>query len=184
MPETTETTETTTETTESTYTPPATQADLDRIIAERVNRTKSQFKDYGDLKAKAEQFDQLHEAQKTEAQKAADALAAAEKKANDATAALRSKTAENTLLNAASGKFRVPADAVVHLAGRLEFDDEGNVDPNAVTALVDEFLAERADLAASQSVVPRPNLAQGTSGKPVTQDPRAEFGALFHQALK
>lgn len=44
------------------YTPPATQADLDRIISERVNRTKDQFKDFDTLKTKAEKFDQLQAA--------------------------------------------------------------------------------------------------------------------------
>lgn len=44
------------------YTPPATQADLDRIISERVNRTKDQFKDFDAFKTKAEKFDQLQTA--------------------------------------------------------------------------------------------------------------------------
>lgn len=36
---------------------PATQADLDRIIQDRVARVKNQFADYDDLKAKAGQVD-------------------------------------------------------------------------------------------------------------------------------
>lgn len=39
------------------YKPPATQADLDRIIQDRVARVKSSYADYDDLKAKAEQAD-------------------------------------------------------------------------------------------------------------------------------
>ncbi|MFD6093982.1 hypothetical protein ACFWGN_17850 [Oerskovia sp. NPDC060338] len=61
------------------YTPPATQADLDKIIGARVERTKAQYADYDDLKTKATEFDKLTEASKTEAQKQADALAAAQK---------------------------------------------------------------------------------------------------------
>lgn len=70
-----------------TYTPPATQEDLDRIIAERLSRQKTQleasYADYADLKAKAEQFDQASEAAKSDLQKALDKAAAAEKKAAD-----------------------------------------------------------------------------------------------------
>ena len=52
------------------FKPPATQADLDRIIAERLNRECAKYADYQDLRKKAEQFDQLQESQKTELEKA------------------------------------------------------------------------------------------------------------------
>lgn len=58
------------------FTPPATQADLDRIIAERLHRERAKYADYQDLRKKAEQFDQLQESQKTELEKA---IARAEK---------------------------------------------------------------------------------------------------------
>ncbi|TLM87215.1 hypothetical protein [Pseudarthrobacter sp. NamE5] len=41
----------------SEFKPPATQADLDRIIQDRVARVKTSFADYDDLKAKAAQVD-------------------------------------------------------------------------------------------------------------------------------
>jgi len=63
------------------YTPPATQADLDRIIADRVSRERAKYADYDDVKSKAAEHDKLVDAQKTEAQKAAERLAAAEKRA-------------------------------------------------------------------------------------------------------
>ena len=62
--------------TPSPYTPPATQADLDRIIGERVARERAKYADYTDLKAKADRLAQLEEASKTEAQKQAEAIAA------------------------------------------------------------------------------------------------------------
>lgn len=64
-----------------TYTPPATQADLDRIIADRLSRERGKYADYDDLKAKAAKFDEATEAQKSEIQKALDRAAAAEEKA-------------------------------------------------------------------------------------------------------
>lgn len=77
------------------YTPPATQADLDRIVSERVNRTKAQFADYEDIKIKAAEYDKATEAQKSEIQKAVERAEAAER-------ALTAKEAEALRLTVAS----------------------------------------------------------------------------------
>lgn len=76
--DTTATTETTEQGGNSGFTPPATQEDLNRIIADRVSREKAKYADYGDLKSKASKFDELSEAQKSEVQKALDRAVAAE----------------------------------------------------------------------------------------------------------
>lgn len=57
------------------YTPPATQAELDRIIADRLSRERSKYADYEDLQAKAQRLAEIEEANKTEAEKAAEQLA-------------------------------------------------------------------------------------------------------------
>lgn len=57
------------------YVPPATQADLDKILGERLARERAKFADYDDLKAKAAERDKLIEASKTEAEKQAEELA-------------------------------------------------------------------------------------------------------------
>lgn len=54
-----------------TWTPPATQAELDRIIEKAIGRTRRQYADYDDVKAKAEQFDTLAAASKTDQERAA-----------------------------------------------------------------------------------------------------------------
>jgi len=59
------------------WTPPGSQADLDRIIADRLNRERSKFADYDDLKAAAQRLTDIENANKTEAQKQAEALEAA-----------------------------------------------------------------------------------------------------------
>lgn len=69
------------DTTKNGYQPPATQADLDRIIADRVSRERAKYSNYDELKAKADQFDKVEEAQKTEVQKLQDRLTAAESEA-------------------------------------------------------------------------------------------------------
>lgn len=77
------------------YTPPATQADLDRIIADRIARERAKYADYDDLKAKAAKYDEAVEAQKSEAQKAIERAEAAE-------AALAAKEAEALRLTVAA----------------------------------------------------------------------------------
>ncbi|WP_176955744.1 DUF4355 domain-containing protein [Sinosporangium album] len=54
-----------------------TQADVDRIVSERLARDRARYADYDALKTKAGKFDELTEAQKTEAQKREDELLAA-----------------------------------------------------------------------------------------------------------
>ena len=47
-----------------------TQTEMNAIISDRLNRERSKYADYDDLKAKAQQFDAAQEAGKTELQKA------------------------------------------------------------------------------------------------------------------
>lgn len=58
---------------------PASQEELDRIIGARIERERAKFADYKDIKAKAEKFDAVEEANKTELQKLAERAETAEK---------------------------------------------------------------------------------------------------------
>jgi hypothetical protein len=60
---------------------PASQEELDRIIQARLDRERKKFGDYEELKKAADRLKALEEANKTEAEKVADKLAAAEKRA-------------------------------------------------------------------------------------------------------
>ena len=86
-----------------------TQDDLDKAVSDRVNREKvklAKFADYDDLKAKAEQFDELTAAQKTAEQRAADDLAKTQKAAADALAdAVRYKAAGKAGIDPESDDF-------------------------------------------------------------------------------
>ena len=74
------------------YTPPATQADLDKIVGERVARERAKYADHADLKAKAARLAEIEAASKTEAEKAADRIEELEKQLADAqSAALRAR---------------------------------------------------------------------------------------------
>lgn len=63
------------------FTPPASQAEFDRIIADRLSRQAAKFADYDDLKTKASKFDEVTEASKSELQKERERAEAAERKA-------------------------------------------------------------------------------------------------------
>jgi hypothetical protein len=82
-----------------------TQADVDKIVADRIARERAKFSDYDDLKTKAGRLDELETASKSEAEKAAQRAADAEKKWQDAEArALRLEVATSKGLSAAQAK--------------------------------------------------------------------------------
>ena len=55
------------------------QDELNRLIGERINKIKSQYADYDDVKAKAAKLDEVEQANKTELQKAIERAEKAEK---------------------------------------------------------------------------------------------------------
>lgn len=61
-----------------------TQAELDRIIEERLARERKKYADYDELKAKAAKLDEYEAASKSDLEKAAEKAAAAEKRAEQA----------------------------------------------------------------------------------------------------
>ena len=59
-----------------------TQDEVNGIVAERLNRDRQKFADYETLKKKAEEFDKLQEANKTELEKANERASALEAELN------------------------------------------------------------------------------------------------------
>jgi Domain of unknown function (DUF4355) len=55
-----------------------TQADLDRVVADRLARERGKYADYTDLQKKAAEFDKIQDANKSDLDKANDALSAAQ----------------------------------------------------------------------------------------------------------
>lgn len=148
----------------ATYTPPATQEDLNRIIGERLNRERANFADYDALKAKAGQFDQLTEQQKTELQRAQDAAQAAEQRA--ATAEQRAARAEVAI---AKG---VPANLI---AGSTQAEMEASAD-----ALL-TFRGQAASTTTTLAATPIPGFTpgQGQQKKAGSEAGRAEAARRF-----
>lgn len=82
-----------------------TQADIDRIVADRLSREKNKYSDYEDLKAKAEKFDQAEAANKSEADKLRDENEALKAKVSAGESkALRAQIAMEKGLTAAQAK--------------------------------------------------------------------------------
>lgn len=94
------------------YTPPATQADLDKIISDRLSRERAKFADYEDLKAKAGRLAEIDEASKTESQKLTERAEAAERALADAQA--------EALRNSVLAKHSIPADYHEFVVGATE----------------------------------------------------------------
>ncbi|WP_312715479.1 hypothetical protein [Corynebacterium flavescens] len=60
------------------FTPPSSQEDLDRIIESRLARERAKFSGFDELKTKAERYDKLEDAKKTDEQRSAERIAALE----------------------------------------------------------------------------------------------------------
>lgn len=119
-----------------------TQAELDRIVQERLAREKQKYSDYDEVKSKAERLDELEAEQQSDLEKAqteAERLRQENEQLKQQEAASRRRRALERA--AAEAKFHDPADAAAQIdQDRLEVDDDGNV-TNAGELVAD--LAER-----------------------------------------
>jgi len=135
---------------------PASQAELDQIIGARLARNDAKFADYDDLKAKASEFDKAQDAQKTETQRTADALAALQSKVD----AYESKEQVTSWATEITKDSAVPASA---LRGTTRED-------------LDAHFKELEALIPNGSAPPRaPH--QKTSTSTPKDDPTREFAA-------
>lgn len=144
----------------SSYTPPATQADLDRIVEARLARERDKFKGYDDFKAKAEKWDQLEDEKKTPSEKAIEEARA--QAAGQTSAKYERRIASTEIKSiAATVGFLDPADALAVLGDEVpKKDDEIDVDE----------LKKRVEKLATD----KPYLVKEVSRKPRTRPtPRA-----------
>jgi hypothetical protein len=168
------------------YTPPETQADLDRIIADRLRRQKSQFADYDDLKAKATELDQIRAANQTEAERLNNELTRWQTEAQT----WRGQAVGSRIQALAAGVFADPADAVEALKSGEYLDAGGQINEAAIQQDLADLLARKphwakpSGSAASTPRAPAPNLAQGTSGAAASADPAATFASIIQGQLR
>lgn len=136
------------------FTPITSQDELDRRIGDRLARERSKFADYDDLKAKAEKFDQADAANKSELQKAQDALAERDAKLAELPKTIRGQVLRFASAASAAG-FIDPEDALLGIDHTVDLADVDAVK----AALVD--LAER-----------KPHLVRAEPTKRVTRRPK------------
>lgn len=121
------------------YTPPESQEEFDRIIAQRLQRERANFADYDDLKKKAADLDKLREEQKTADEKALDA--AKEEGRNEVRSLLAAERVSNALAKALNG--RVPDAAALLDLDRSQFIKDGGADVEKITAWVEANSTEQ-----------------------------------------
>lgn len=127
------------------------QEDFDKAIQARIARERAKFSDYDDIKAKAERFAELEESQKTEAQKAQDRLAAAEKRAADlelkaarAEVAAAKGVPVELLSGGTQEEIEASADALIAFKGEQQkkdfvLPDQGRTPGKAAGSTADSF---------------------------------------------
>jgi hypothetical protein len=133
-----------------------TQEEFNSLLAREKRELRSKYADYDDLKAKATELDELKQAQKTDLEKAQDALAAMTKERD---AAIAERDARQAEIDRAAAIQKAAADYKVDAA--LLARMSGDVDENA------KFLAEQA-----KNVQKYPNIRDGgeTKSQAITKD--------------
>ena len=139
-----------------------TQAELDRLVGDRVARERAKYSDYDDLKAAQAKLQQIEDAQKSELQRAQEAREAAEKTAQAALTNANQRLIQAEFIAAAAlAGVAHPEDAYA-LADKaaIQIGDDGKVTgvTEQVKALVD---ASRLPM---QSGPRAPNLNGGAGG--------------------
>lgn len=152
-----------------------TQADVDRIVKDRLARAKSAPPaDYEELKAAKARLDELETANATELEKAQKRAADLERQASDATARAQEALLRSSVVAEAARKNVIDPDAAVALLDRsaIEFDADGN--PTNIADAMDSLLKAKPYLTGGATRGSADLGARGGDGK----------GQLSRDALK
>lgn len=114
-----------------------TQADLDRVVQDRLNRDRAKYNDYDDLKKQVTEFKQYKEGltqqemeKKQEYEKLKDGWVTREneykQKLNEATLQVQSERVDNALTNEILKKNAYP-DAVALLKPMVKYNEDGSI---------------------------------------------------------
>jgi hypothetical protein len=152
--------------TTQTFEPITSQDDLNKVIAQRLERERSKFADYADVKAKAERLDKIEEANKSQTERLQEQAAKAFADAENA-------RAELLRYQVASAHGITDTDDIdLFLTGK----DEGTLKRQA------ERLAARTE-EASKPRSPRPDPNQGRN-RAASVTPADEFASFLQTQLR
>lgn len=137
----------------SQYQPPATQADLDRIIESRIARERDKYRGFDDFKAKAAKWDELEDEKKTPSEKAIEEARA--KAAGETSAKFERRIASTEIKSiAATVGFLDPADALAVLGDDVPKKDD-DIDLDELKKRVEKLAQDKPYLVKEQSRKPR-----------------------------
>jgi hypothetical protein len=119
-----------------------TQAEVDRVVNDRLARQRHQFADYDELKAKAGKYDEVEAQSKSDLERAQEALRTAEETASKATERANATARRAAIVSEAHQAGAVDPDAVVALLPKdaVTVGDDGQVTgaKDAVAALLEQ----------------------------------------------
>lgn len=120
-----------------------TQADVDRIVTDRLNRLERKYADYGDLKTRAGKLAEMEAAQQTDLERAVTKAAqeAEQKGRATATAELRQQLVGMAIKAEAGGRVKDIDGLIADLNLAKFVDDKGELDAKAIKATVERFAA-------------------------------------------
>lgn len=147
------------------------QADMDRVVQERLARAKSDPPaDYEDLKLKAAELDKIRDADKTDLEKERAARETAERERDEARTAAKETRLNSAILAEASKADRKVVDPqdVLSLLDRskLEIGEDGT--PTNIAEAMDELLTAKPHLAGTRAAGDADQGARGTTAGQLT----------------
>jgi len=159
-----------------------TQAELDKIVSDRLKREKDKYADYDAVKAKAKQLDDLEAANKTELERAQAERDTLKAERDAAKAEARATRVQSAVISAASEAGAInPADVMAVLAAdAVTVKDDGTIE--GVKEAVAAVLATRPHWKASNK--PTGDVDQGGRGGATTDFSKASKADLASEMAK
>lgn len=165
-----------------------TQADLDRIVQDRLSRERAKYEGFDDLKAKAEKLAEIEAANQTELEREKAAREAAEKALEDSKKQARDAALRAAIVAEAAKSDRRIADpeaTVTFLTGPdadlLEVGEDGS--PTDIAKAMDSLLERRDYLVAKQGGA-RGNADQGARTGGAGQVTESELKSMSWQQIE
>lgn len=170
----------------SEWNPPASQAELDRIIQNRLERERAKFADYESLAEKAQYWDEIEQASQTEHERLQEELARWQNEAST----WRTQAVSSRVERLAADRFADPSDALAAIDPNKYLGAGGEIDEAAIRADLDAVLDRKphwrkSDATAPQGPrIPARNPAQGSgvNGKS-SANPADELAAILRSQL-
>jgi hypothetical protein len=125
------------------------QVELDKIVQDRLARERAKYEGFDALKAKADEFDKLQEANKSELEKAQARADKAEEAAKTATARAQETALKSAVIAEAARRQVVDPDAAFALLDRSTLKLDGDGSPTNIAEAMDQLLTAKPYLAAA-----------------------------------